>query len=78
MPFHSDGPQPKVAKLESVGILFFATLPALREAAAVDGELVDIIGNFNVVRAFGATFREQRRIDERMGTEMAARRLRSV
>ena len=45
-----------------------------REAAAVDGELVDIIGNFNVVRAFGATFREQRRIDERMGTEMAARR----
>ena len=43
-----------------------------REAAAVDGELVDIIGNFNVVRAFGATFREQRRIDERMGTEMAA------
>ena len=45
-----------------------------REAAAVDGELVDIIGNFNVVRAFGATFREQRRIDERMGIEMAARR----
>jgi ATP-binding cassette subfamily B protein len=45
-----------------------------REAAAVDGELVDIIGNFNVVRAFGATFRERRRVDERMGTEMAARR----
>ncbi len=45
-----------------------------REAAAVDGELVDIIGNFNVVRAFGATFREQRRIGDRMGTEMAARR----
>ena len=45
-----------------------------REAAAVDGELVDIIGNFNVVRAFGATFREQRRIGERMETEMAARR----
>ena len=40
----------------------------------MDGELVDIIGNFNVVRAFGATFREQRRIDERMGVEMAARR----
>src|SRR4051794_41030250 len=32
------------------------------KAAAVDGELVDIIGNFNVVRAFGATFREQARL----------------
>ena len=45
-----------------------------REAAAVDGELVDIIGNFNVVRAFGATFREQGRVGERMKVEMAARR----
>ena len=45
-----------------------------REAAGVDGELVDIIGNFNVVRAFGATFREQRRISDRMEGEMAARR----
>jgi ATP-binding cassette subfamily B protein len=44
------------------------------KAAAVDGELVDVIGNFNVVRAFGATFREQARIGSRMGTEMAARR----
>ncbi|HBK06736.1 MAG TPA: ABC transporter [Acetobacteraceae bacterium] len=44
------------------------------KAAAVDGELVDIIGNFNVVRAFGATFREQSRIGERMETEMASRR----
>jgi ATP-binding cassette subfamily B protein len=45
-----------------------------REAAGVDGELVDIIGNFNVVRAFGATFREQRRIGDRMESEMVARR----
>ena len=30
------------------------------KAAAVDGELVDVIGNFDVVRAFGATFREQK------------------
>ena len=46
-----------------------------REAAGVDGEMVDIIGNFNVVRAFGATFREQRRIaSERMESEMGARR----
>ena len=44
------------------------------KAASVDGELVDVIGNFNVVRAFGATFREQRRIGDRMETEMAARR----
>ncbi len=44
------------------------------KAAAVDGELVDIIGNFNVVRAFGATFREQARIGDRMKTEMASRR----
>jgi ATP-binding cassette subfamily B protein len=44
------------------------------KAAAVDGELVDIIGNFNVVRAFGATLREQQRIGARMETEMAARR----
>ena len=44
------------------------------KAAAVDGELVDVIGNFGVVRAFGATFREQRRIGDRMDTEMTARR----
>ena len=31
------------------------------KAAAVDGELVDVIGNMGVVRAFGAMFREQRR-----------------
>jgi len=44
------------------------------KAAAVDGELVDVISNFNVVRAFGATFREQKRIGGRMETEMASRR----
>ena len=44
------------------------------KAAAVDGELVDVIGNFNVVRAFGATFREQQRIGARMEVEMASRR----
>lgn len=44
------------------------------EAAAVDGELVDVIGNMGVVRAFGATFRERQRFEDRMGTEMAARR----
>ena len=43
-------------------------------AAAVDGELVDVIGNFAVVRAFGATLREQARIGGTVGAEMAARR----
>ena len=33
-----------------------------------------MIGNFNVVRAFGATFREQQRIGARMEVEMASRR----
>jgi ATP-binding cassette, subfamily B, bacterial len=44
------------------------------KAAAVDGELVDVIGNMGVVRAFGATFREQKRIGATIGTEMGARR----
>jgi ATP-binding cassette, subfamily B, bacterial len=44
------------------------------KAAAVDGELVDVIGNMGVVRAFGATFREQRRIGTTIGVEMGARR----
>ena len=43
-------------------------------AAAVDGELVDVIGNFGVVRAFGATFREQSRIGHTIDREMTARR----
>ena len=44
------------------------------EAAAVDGEFVDVITNMNVVRAFGATWREQARIGARIETEMTARR----
>ena len=44
------------------------------EAASVDGELVDVIGNMGVVRAFGATFREQSRFGARMDSEMGARR----
>ena len=43
-------------------------------AAAVDGELVDVISNMPVVRAFGATFREHRRINAEIGAEMQARR----
>jgi ATP-binding cassette subfamily B protein len=44
-----------------------------RQAAAVDGELVDVVGNFGVVRAFGATLREQRRFAGTLRSEMAAR-----
>ncbi|HEX3399766.1 MAG TPA: ABC transporter ATP-binding protein [Acetobacteraceae bacterium] len=44
------------------------------KAAAVDGELVDVIGNMGVVRAFGATFRERKRIGATVGVEMGARR----
>ncbi len=43
-------------------------------AAGVDGELVDIISNMAVVRAFGATFREHSRINGAVGAEMTARR----
>ncbi len=44
------------------------------QAAAVDGELVDIISNMGVVRAFGATLRERGRIGDTIGGEMSARR----
>ena len=44
------------------------------QAAAVDGELVDVISNISVVRAFGATFRERARLDTRLDAEMGARR----
>jgi ATP-binding cassette, subfamily B, bacterial len=44
------------------------------KAAAVDGELVDVIGNMGVVRAFGATLREQKRIGATIGVETGARR----
>jgi ATP-binding cassette subfamily B protein len=44
-----------------------------RQAAAVDGELVDVVGNFGVVRAFGATLREQKRFATTLRSEMASR-----
>jgi ATP-binding cassette subfamily B protein len=43
-------------------------------AANVDGELVDVISNMHVVRAFGATWREHGRLTDRIGDEMQARR----
>ena len=42
-------------------------------AAAVDGELVDVINNMPLVRAFGATLRERERFAVRVESEMQAR-----
>ena len=44
------------------------------QAAGVDGELVDVISNFGVMRGFGATVREQNRLVRIMGVEMGSRR----
>jgi ATP-binding cassette subfamily B protein len=42
-------------------------------AARVDGELVDVINNMPLVRAFGATIRERERFSTRLDQEMRAR-----
>ncbi|MBV9734962.1 MAG: ABC transporter ATP-binding protein [Acidisphaera sp.] len=42
-------------------------------AAAVDGELVDVINNMPLVRAFGATLRERERFAGRVDREMRSR-----
>jgi len=43
-------------------------------AAAVDGELVDVVSNIPVVRAFGATLREKERIAGAVQAEISAHR----
>ncbi|WP_206684296.1 ABC transporter ATP-binding protein [Teichococcus aerophilus] len=43
-------------------------------AAAVDGQLVDVVQNFALVRAFGAFGRESARLDGALGAETGARR----
>ena len=43
------------------------------DAAAVDGELVDVINNMPLVRAFGATMRERQRFSDRVEQEMSTR-----
>ncbi|BBE08700.1 ABC transporter-like protein [Mycoavidus cysteinexigens] len=45
-----------------------------KEAATVDGELVDVISNMGLVRAFGAITREQTRFGAKLKEEMRARR----
>jgi ATP-binding cassette, subfamily B, bacterial len=44
------------------------------KAAAVDGEMVDVIGNISLVKAFGGLSREQRRFDATVAQELTARR----
>lgn len=43
------------------------------DAAAVDGELVDVINNMPLVRAFGAKLRERERFGEQVAREMGTR-----
>ena len=43
------------------------------KAAAVDGEMVDVIGNISLVKAFGGLRREHSRFDEIVDREMTAR-----
>jgi ATP-binding cassette, subfamily B, bacterial len=44
------------------------------KAAAVDGEMTDVVANMPLVRAFGGLFREHRRFDATVEREMEARR----
>ena len=44
------------------------------KAAAVDGEMVDVVSNMPLVRAFGGILRERRRFDATVDREMEARR----
>ncbi len=44
------------------------------KAAAVDGEMVDVIGNMALVKAFGGIAREHRRFERTVDREMQARR----
>ncbi len=44
------------------------------KAAAVDGEMVDVVGNMPLVRAFSGFAREHHRFDATVGREMEARR----
>ena len=44
------------------------------KAAAVDGEMVDVVSNMPLVRAFGGFLREHRRFDQTVEREMDARR----
>jgi ATP-binding cassette subfamily B protein len=44
------------------------------KAAAVDGEMMDVVGNISMVKAFGGLLREHRRFDATVAQELKARR----
>jgi ATP-binding cassette, subfamily B, bacterial len=44
------------------------------KAAAVDGEMIDVVGNISLVWAFGGLKREHARLEDCVGREMQARR----
>lgn len=44
------------------------------KAAAVDGEMIDVVGNMPLVRAFGGLIREHRRFDATVQNELGSRR----
>jgi ATP-binding cassette, subfamily B, bacterial len=44
------------------------------KAAAVDGEITDVVGNVLLVKAFGGLVHERRRFEGKIGQEMTARR----
>jgi ATP-binding cassette subfamily B protein len=45
-----------------------------KRAAAVDGEMTDVVGNMAIVKAFGGLMREHQRFDTKVEEEMTARR----
>ena len=61
-------------------VMFTERLPADRDrkfadrAAAVDGEMTDVVGNIAIVKAFGGRQREQLRFNSTVEREMTARR----
>jgi ATP-binding cassette subfamily B protein len=68
-----------VAAITIVGMFLWAAAgrPLHHEfasrAAAVDGELTDVVGNMAMVKAFGGIAREHHRFDATVGQEIAAR-----
>ena len=69
-----------VAGVLVVGMFRFAAAGApyhhefANKAAAVDGEMIDTVGNMSLVWAFGGLKREHARFDDCVGREMQARR----
>ena len=60
-----------ILRLAAAGRRFHREYAA--DAAAVDGELVDVINNMPLVRAFGATLRERERFAQSVQREMTTR-----